>query len=66
MAWLVPGWRLEKMIAVLRELPKAQRRRLLVPVPENARQALDELTGGARRGFHSGLAAWISERMAPR
>ena len=44
-AWLVPGWRLEKVIAVLRELPKAQRK-LLVPVPDHARQALEELTAG--------------------
>jgi len=70
-AWLVPGWRLEKIIAVLRELPKAQRKRL-VPVPEHARQALEELTGAGRAieggsgslpGFHAGLAAWVSERI---
>ncbi|MBW4051195.1 MAG: ATP-dependent RNA helicase HrpA [Proteobacteria bacterium] len=70
-AWLVPGWRLEKIIAVLRELPKAQRK-LLVPVPEHARQALDELTarpdaagsaGAAPPGFHAGLAAWVSGRI---
>jgi ATP-dependent helicase HrpA len=69
-AWLVPGWRLEKIIAVLRELPKAQRK-LLVPVPEHARQALDELAaskhaGGARGalpGFYAGLAGWVSERI---
>jgi len=46
LAWLVPGWRLEKVIAVLRELPKAQRK-LLVPVPEHARRALEELTASA-------------------
>ncbi|HEX5208718.1 MAG TPA: ATP-dependent RNA helicase HrpA [Steroidobacteraceae bacterium] len=72
LAWLVPGWRLEKIIAVLRELPKAQRK-LLVPVPEHARQALEELTaqaatgpagpGTGLRGFHAGLAAWVSERV---
>jgi ATP-dependent helicase HrpA len=62
LAWLVPGWQLEKVIAVLRELPKAQRK-LLVPVPENARRALEELTRGGLRGFHSGLAGWISERI---
>jgi ATP-dependent helicase HrpA len=75
LAWLVPGWRLEKIIAVLRELPKAQRK-LLVPVPEHARQALEELTAGqptagrdaeggpeALPGFHAGLAAWISGRI---
>ncbi|HEX5460020.1 MAG TPA: ATP-dependent RNA helicase HrpA [Steroidobacteraceae bacterium] len=43
LAWLIPGWRLEKIIAVLRELPKAQRK-LLVPVPEHARRALEALT----------------------
>ena len=87
LAWLVPGWRLEKIIAVLRELPKAQRK-LLVPVPEHARRALEELTAragfvaqdgmthagtgaaaaepagqGSLRGFHAGLAAWVSERI---
>ncbi|MGH8299066.1 MAG: ATP-dependent RNA helicase HrpA [Steroidobacteraceae bacterium] len=72
-AWLVPGWRLEKIIAVLRELPKAQRK-LLVPVPEHARQALEELMAPGRRvvyggtaaalpGFYAGLAAWVSERI---
>ena len=73
LAWLVPGWRLEKLIAVLRELPKAQRK-LLVPVPEHARRALEELTAGAQRakdghaavglpGFYAALAAWISQRV---
>jgi ATP-dependent RNA helicase HrpA len=69
LAWLVPAWRLEKIIAVLRELPKAQRK-LLVPVPEHARQALAELTAplgvdggtGTVSGFYAGLAAWISAR----
>ena len=70
-AWLVPGWRLEKIISVLRELPKAQRK-LLVPVPEHARQALEELTARpqaagsaepALPGFHAGLAAWVSGRI---
>lgn len=70
-AWLVPGWRLEKIIAVLRELPKAQRK-LLVPVPEHARRALEELTvrpeavsspDAVLPGFHAGLAAWVSDRI---
>jgi ATP-dependent helicase HrpA len=69
-AWLVPGWRLEKIIAVLRELPKAQRK-LLVPVPDHARRALEELTAqrdgvGGRSavlpGFYAGLADWICGR----
>ncbi|MGH8199668.1 MAG: ATP-dependent RNA helicase HrpA [Steroidobacteraceae bacterium] len=71
LAWLVPGWRLEKVIAVLRELPKAQRKRL-VPVPEHARLAMEELTarsngfdkgGGVLPGFYAGLAAWVSQRI---
>ncbi len=62
LAWLVPGWQLEKVIAVLRELPKAQRK-LLVPVPEHARRALEELTARASGGLYAGLAAWISERI---
>ena len=64
LAWLVPGWRLEKITAVLRELPKSQRK-LLVPVPEHARQALEELTAGGERslpGFYAGLAQWVSRR----
>ncbi|HEX8756928.1 MAG TPA: ATP-dependent RNA helicase HrpA [Steroidobacteraceae bacterium] len=64
LAWLIPGWRLDKIIAVLRELPKAQRK-LLVPVPEHARRALEELTLGAGNlpGFYAGLAAWVSDRI---
>jgi ATP-dependent helicase HrpA len=70
LAWLVPGWRLEKITALLRELPKG-RRKLLVPVPDHARQALRDLT--ARRaeegaaaplpGFYAGLAGWVSQRI---
>ncbi|HEY1891730.1 MAG TPA: ATP-dependent RNA helicase HrpA, partial [Steroidobacteraceae bacterium] len=63
LAWLIPGWRLEKIIAVLRELPKAQRK-LLVPVPEHARLALQELTGSP--GFYIGLSAWVSDRIGAR
>ncbi len=68
LAWLVPGWRLEKIIAVLRELPKSERK-LLVPVPEHARQALEELGAGgedALPGFYAGLAQWVSRRVGAR
>ena len=64
LAWLVPGWRLEKIIAVLRELPKSQRK-LLVPVPEHARQALEEFGAAgedALPGFYATLAQWVSRR----
>ncbi|MDE2260898.1 MAG: ATP-dependent RNA helicase HrpA [Gammaproteobacteria bacterium] len=63
LAWLIPGWRLEKVIAVLRELPKAQRK-LLVPVPQHARRALEELTARPSGGFYADLAAWISARIS--
>jgi ATP-dependent RNA helicase HrpA len=51
LAWLVPGMRLDKIIAVFRALPKGLRKQL-VPVPDHARAALDEApdvdgTGGA-------------------
>ena len=56
LAWLVPGWRLEKVIAVLRELPKAQRK-LLVPIPEHARRALEDLTAPASGLEDPGMTA---------
>lgn len=69
LAWLVPGWRQEKLIALLRELPKSLRKQL-VPVPEHARQALEELAPlqsedlEALPGLHKALAAWITRRTA--
>ena len=65
-AWLVPGMRLEKIIAVFRALPKAQRK-LLVPVPDFAKAALDDLAVAADRlgrlpPFHEWLAQWITQR----
>jgi ATP-dependent helicase HrpA len=56
LAWLIPGWRLDKVIAVMRELPKAQRK-LLVPVPEHARRALEELTLRAGSAEGEGVPA---------
>jgi ATP-dependent helicase HrpA len=66
-AWLVPGLRLEKVIGVFRALPKAQRK-LLVPVPDFARQALDDLGGETARlgrlpGFHEWVAEWVTQRV---
>ena len=69
LAWLVPGWRLEKVTALLRELPKNKRKQL-VPVPEHARQALEELAVGetldyeALPGFYAALAQWVARRTA--
>ena len=66
-AWLVPGMRLEKITAVFRALPKAQRK-LLVPVPDFARMALDELAVDEARlgrlpGFHEWLAQWVTKQV---
>ncbi|MEX0870645.1 MAG: ATP-dependent RNA helicase HrpA [Aquisalimonadaceae bacterium] len=43
--WLVPGLLEEKVIALIRSLPKAQRRNF-VPVPDFAREALNALPRG--------------------
>jgi ATP-dependent helicase HrpA len=66
-AWLVPGMRLEKVIAIFRALPKAQRK-LLVPVPDYAKAALDELAMESARlgrlpGFHEWLAEWVTQQV---
>jgi ATP-dependent RNA helicase HrpA len=66
-AWLVPGLRLEKVIAIFRALPKAQRK-LLVPVPDFAKAALDDLARDVDRlgrlpGFHEWLAQWVTQHV---
>ncbi|HVN11178.1 MAG TPA: ATP-dependent RNA helicase HrpA [Kineosporiaceae bacterium] len=45
-SWQVPGLRLELITQLIRTLPK-QLRRLLVPAPDHARQALAQLRPGA-------------------
>ena len=62
LAWLVPGLRLEKVTELFRGLPKAQRK-LLVPVPEHARQALQEVDAQALPGFYDWLSGWVSQRI---
>jgi ATP-dependent helicase HrpA len=57
LAWLVPGWRLEKITAVLRALPKNVRK-AVVPVPEFAVRAIAELD--TRRDFPSAMAQWLT------
>ncbi|HYK24789.1 MAG TPA: ATP-dependent RNA helicase HrpA, partial [Steroidobacteraceae bacterium] len=52
LAWLVPGLREEKIEALLRALPKAVRKQL-VPVPDHARRALDELEADEPSGERS-------------
>lgn len=57
LAWLIPGWRVEKIMNVLRALPK-QIRKLVVPVPEYAARAVGELD--PTTDFNVALAAWIT------
>ena len=57
LAWLVPGWREEKVTAVLRALPKSVRKSL-VPVPEHAARAMAEIAEAG--DFYTAMAAWIS------
>jgi ATP-dependent helicase HrpA len=46
--WLVPGWLEQKLVAMLRALPKTARRRI-VPVPDHARRCLAMLRPGQGR-----------------
>ncbi len=62
LAWLVPGLRLEKITELFRGLPKSQRK-LLVPVPEHARQALSEVDERNLPAFHTWLSGWVSQRV---
>jgi ATP-dependent helicase HrpA len=57
LAWLVPGWRLEKITAVLRALPK-HLRKAVVPVPEFATRALEEIDTDA--DFPTAMARWLT------
>jgi ATP-dependent helicase HrpA len=56
LAWLVPGWRLELITAVLRALPK-HLRKAVVPVPEFAARALAEIESDLE--FPVALARWL-------
>ncbi|MET0985282.1 MAG: DUF3418 domain-containing protein, partial [Steroidobacteraceae bacterium] len=57
LAWLIPGWRVEKITAVLRALPKDLRKQF-VPVPNHAQQAARELD--EQSDFFEALARWIA------
>ena len=61
LAWLVPGMRQEKIAELLRSLPKPLRR-LIVPVTDQARLALESVSGGPLPPFHPWLAGWITAR----
>jgi ATP-dependent helicase HrpA len=57
--WLLPGWLEEKIIAMLRALPKAARRRI-VPVPDHARACLALMRPGKGR-LRSALAETLRQ-----
>jgi ATP-dependent helicase HrpA len=60
LAWLVPGVRQEKIEALLRALPKSMRK-LLVPVPDQARALLAQCVGAALPPFHEHVARFITQ-----
>ena len=57
LAWLVPGWRLEKITAVLRALPK-HLRKAVVPVPEFAARAIEEID--THTDFPTAMSGWLT------
>jgi ATP-dependent helicase HrpA len=59
LAWCVPGWRLERIIEILRALPKAVRKQF-VPVPQFASQALQQLE--QQKYPSTWLAQWITQQ----
>jgi ATP-dependent helicase HrpA len=59
--WLVPGMLREKVIALLRGLPKELRREL-VPIPEAADRFLESLHGSQRGSLFEHLAAFVTGR----
>jgi ATP-dependent helicase HrpA len=59
--------RLENVTAIFRALPKGQRK-LLVPVPDHAKAALEDLARDENRlgrlpGFHEWLAQWVTQQI---
>jgi ATP-dependent helicase HrpA len=58
LGWLIPGWRLEKVTALLRALPKALRKHF-VPVPDHAARCVEALD--MRIDFDLALARWIEQ-----
>jgi len=59
--WLVPGLLEEKIIALLRSLPKSLRK-LFVPVPDVAREALIELENLQKSSLYEILATYCHRR----
>jgi ATP-dependent helicase HrpA len=59
--WLVPGYLRDKLVAVLRGLPKELRREL-VPIPETAAQLVSELQPFGEGALFERLAALVTAR----
>ena len=59
LSWLIPGWRLEKITALLRALPK-NLRKAFVPVPEHALRAMTELQTSDE--FDAAMALWTTQQ----
>jgi ATP-dependent helicase HrpA len=57
LAWAVPGWRLEKLTALLRALPKEQRKHF-VPVPDAAARCMQATQDSV--SISAAIAAWIT------
>ena len=57
--WGIPAWREEKLTALIRGLPKPQRRSL-VPAPDVARNCLAELAGKEAGPFFGAVAAVLT------
>jgi ATP-dependent helicase HrpA len=57
LAWAVPGWRLEKLTALLRALPKEQRKHF-VPVPDAATRCMQATQDSV--SISAAIAAWIT------
>jgi ATP-dependent helicase HrpA len=59
LGWGIPGWRAEKVTAIVRGLPKPLRR-LLVPAPDAAAKAVALLDPTSGEGFDVAVAAALS------
>jgi len=59
LGWGVPGWRAEKVTAIVRGLPKPLRR-LLVPAPDAAAKAIAWLDQAGGAGFDAAVAAALT------
>jgi ATP-dependent helicase HrpA len=57
LAWAVPSWRLEKLTAFLRALPKEQRKHF-VPVPDAAARCMQAMQDAV--SISAAIAAWIT------